>query len=226
MTLLLDDLRMLRQAEKVANLYHLLGYPSDLEPQGFSPEEAKFQGAAANSVEQVYLLTDLDGLQHIHLETNDLSTPALRRVAENFLKRPGHYLLSFADPEYTRVIFVKPSRSEGAVRISKLVLEPQRPTRHDLQTLEAMRWLPDKSGEALHLRQIEAFNVERVTQEFFDVYKKLFGQVKRTLVEQNPHAQIGALRKQTTSDTEAVHAFTQRLLGRIIFLYFIQKKAG
>jgi adenine-specific DNA-methyltransferase len=232
MNLQLDQLRTLRNASQIADLYHLLGYPSDpqhgehlAEPEAFTAQTAQLEGAAAEPIQSVYILLDHQGLQHIHLESRDLSSPALRRVAENFLKRSGHYLLSFADPEYKKVIFVKPSRSEGAVRLSKLILEPTRPTRHDLQTLEAMKFAAHATGEVMHLKQIEAFNVERVTQVFFEVYKTLFGTVKSTLVAQNPYVQIGLLKKQTTADQEAVHAFTQRLLGRVIFLYFIQKKA-
>lgn len=64
----------------------------------------------------------------------------------------------------------------------------------------------------------EAFSVERVTKEFFDKYAEKFYQVKEYL-ENNP---------EFNSESQA-HGFTakqfaKKLLGQIVFLYFLQKK--
>ena len=64
----------------------------------------------------------------------------------------------------------------------------------------------------------EAFSVERVTKEFFDKYAEKFYQVKEYL-ESN-------LEFKTESETHGFTAeqFAKKLLGQIIFLYFLQKK--
>ena len=64
----------------------------------------------------------------------------------------------------------------------------------------------------------EAFSVERVTKEFFDKYAEKFYQVKDYL-ENNPEF-------KTESETHGFTAeqFAKKLLGQIVFLYFLQKK--
>ena len=63
-----------------------------------------------------------------------------------------------------------------------------------------------------------------MTRRFFDEYKRLFHAVRERIAAENPGVQIGPLRRNLTTDQASLHAFTQQLLGRIIFLYFIQKK--
>ena len=73
------------------------------------------------------------------------------------------------------------------------------------------------------LAQIEdAFSVESVSKEFFKEYARLF---------ETTEAALGALVKKDKTlraDFEAKHVntadFTKKLLGQIVFLYFIQKK--
>ena len=64
----------------------------------------------------------------------------------------------------------------------------------------------------------EAFSVERVTKEFFDKYAEKFYQVKDYL-ENNQEF-------KTESKTHGFTAeqFAKKLLGQIVFLYFLQKK--
>lgn len=58
----------------------------------------------------------------------------------------------------------------------------------------------------------DAFNVEAVTREFFERYKEVLNAVKNDLV------------KQRRADEQTAHAFTQQLLNRLMFIYFVQKK--
>jgi hypothetical protein len=68
----------------------------------------------------------------------------------------------------------------------------------------------------------EAFNIEKVTREFFEKYRELFLWTKETLsdtVKKN---------KKIMEDFEAKRVstvdFSKKLLGQIVFLYFLQKK--
>ncbi|MEW6142707.1 MAG: Eco57I restriction-modification methylase domain-containing protein [Chloroflexota bacterium] len=68
----------------------------------------------------------------------------------------------------------------------------------------------------------KAFNIEVVTREFFTRYRDLFNDVKEALedvLKQNPKAR---------EDFEAKNVdpvnFAKKLLGQIVFLYFLQKK--
>lgn len=67
-----------------------------------------------------------------------------------------------------------------------------------------------------------AFGVENVTKEFFDKYKELFFELRDSLekrIEKSPSIKKDFEAKQINS-TE----FSKKLLGQIVFLYFLQKK--
>jgi hypothetical protein len=68
----------------------------------------------------------------------------------------------------------------------------------------------------------EAFNIETVTKEFFYKYRDLFIRTKEALdaiVEKNPSV-------AADFDTKGIDTvnFAKKLLGQIVFLYFLQKK--
>ena len=68
----------------------------------------------------------------------------------------------------------------------------------------------------------EAFNIETVTKEFFERYKALFLQLKEeldrlTTKDSRVQAEFKAKELDTTN-------FAKKLLGQIVFLYFLQKK--
>ncbi len=69
------------------------------------------------------------------------------------------------------------------------------------------------------LKQIEeAFSVERVTKEFFDRYKELFEMVIEELNRNRTFKNEAAKNHINTEN------FAKKLLGQIVFLYFLQKK--
>ncbi len=85
-----------------------------------------------------------------------------------------------------------------------------------LPILEDDNWKPS-------LEDLEtAFNVEVVTKEFFQKYRDLFIRTKLELdriVKQNPN--VGdEFRRKNISTVD----FAKKLLGQIVFLYFLQKK--
>ena len=64
----------------------------------------------------------------------------------------------------------------------------------------------------------EAFSVERVTREFYERYKKLFEDLSKDL-KKNKAFRIIAEKENIDIDN-----FAKKLLGQIVFLYFLQKK--
>ncbi len=68
----------------------------------------------------------------------------------------------------------------------------------------------------------EAFSIEKVTKEFFEKYRELFLKLKESLDELvKKDSQIKADFKEKSVDTVD---FCKKLLGQIVFLYFLQKK--
>src|SRR3989338_477131 len=68
----------------------------------------------------------------------------------------------------------------------------------------------------------KAFNIEVVTQEFFEKYKSLFLDVKDSLDRLMKKDQ--AIAKDFTDKGVDPVDFSKKLLGQIVFLYFLQKK--
>jgi len=80
----------------------------------------------------------------------------------------------------------------------------------------------DDSHNPLLKQLEEAFNIEKVTKEFFEKYRDLFLRVQETLediVSNNP-----AIKKDFTEKNVNIVDFSKKLLGQIVFLYFLQKK--
>ncbi len=70
------------------------------------------------------------------------------------------------------------------------------------------------------VEEIEAaFSIEKITDEFFDQYKALFQKLTEHLKKQPGFKQ--ASHEETD---QAVSRFAKKLLGQIVFLYFLQKK--
>jgi len=68
----------------------------------------------------------------------------------------------------------------------------------------------------------EAFSVEKVTKEFFEKYRGLFLQLKESLdgIIKNNNEVKANFKKKGVNTAD----FTKKLLGQIVFLYFLQKK--
>lgn len=82
-------------------------------------------------------------------------------------------------------------------RLSMLDLEAIRPGLAEIPPLE------------IQTRHDEAFDVEAVTKEFYKTYKVFFQWIVKTIGQ--------------NKDKRKTHAFTQQLLNRLMFIYFIQK---
>lgn len=73
------------------------------------------------------------------------------------------------------------------------------------------------------LKQLEeAFNIEKVTKEFFEKYRDLFLRVQETL--EDIISKDLAIKKDFTEKNVNIVDFSKKLLGQIVFLYFLQKK--
>jgi len=73
------------------------------------------------------------------------------------------------------------------------------------------------------LKQLEAaFNIEKVTKEFFEKYRELFHNVQEAL--EDIVSKDKKVRDDFTAKAMSPVDFAKKLLGQIVFLYFLQKK--
>jgi hypothetical protein len=78
--------------------------------------------------------------------------------------------------------------------------------------LPALSWPSDPQDAEGWLRKwASAFDVEKVTDEFFRRYNEVFTGVEKEV-------------KRTIKDVRQARLFTQKLFNRLMFIYFIQKK--
>lgn len=68
----------------------------------------------------------------------------------------------------------------------------------------------------------ESFSVEAVTKEFFKLYAKLFGEIHKAL--DNIVDKDTAIRDEFQAKNVKTVDFAKKLMGQIVFLYFLQKK--
>lgn len=77
-----------------------------------------------------------------------------------------------------------------------------------------------KKGSKVTLDDVkESFSVEKLSKTFFDEYKKHYDIFCQYMV-----SQPGIYQTIFNGDEKAIRDFNKKLLGRIVFLYFIQKK--
>ena len=92
---------------------------------------------------------------------------------------------------------------------------------HTAQT-RLLKFLEEDDRPLTLTEMEEAFNIEKVTKEFFEKYRELFNQVKEAL--EKIVGDQAAVRKEFDAKGVDLVNFAKKTLGQIIFLYFLQKK--
>ena len=166
-----------------------------------------------NDGQSIYLVSNYDRLFQIYLfETKNLNFTPIKTISQSFAKKQGDYLLLFT-ADYTDIVFANLLRLPGGVEIRRLNINSLRKAFHtELQVLNSLA-LPqaDMNPFDIYDLQCEAFRKERVTDDFYKAYKKVFEDVRQSI-------------EKVHSVTQA-HAFTQVLMNRLMLLYFVQKRA-
>ena len=150
----------------------------------------------------------------------------LAKIAKN---NASHILACFYDPSDTQEFrlslittgfdFEANKSIHSNLRRQSFVLGDSIPTHTAQKQLQTLIDSQAKSKQALE----EAFSLQAVTDEFYAEYKKLYDDLCQVL--NASQAAINALNGyQGLSGEKATSAFVKKLLGRIIFLYFLQKK--
>ena len=139
----------------------------------------------------------------------------LKKLAKEYLLDGA--IASFYHPNSNawRLSFVGFEYDAGKANVTNLkrytyVLGENIPHKTALQQLKKIKYPKYEEIE-------EAFGVEKVSQEFYEKYKKLFEMINEYIVNSGEYNYFDL-------KEENIHAFTKKLLGRIVFLYFLQKK--
>lgn len=128
---------------------------------------------------------------------------------------PDKWRLSFIRMDYEFSMGKVKEKLTPAKRYSYLVGKGE-PCHTAKQRLYPI-FMDDKTNPGIDELE-EAFSVEKVTNEFFNLYKEKYIQLKEYL-ESNEEFMNEAAYRNFTSEQ-----FAKKLMGQIVFLYFIQKK--
>jgi adenine-specific DNA-methyltransferase len=88
----------------------------------------------------------------------------------------------------------------------------------------AVKQFEKLEGEQLTVKHlIELFNVEKINKKFFDDYKKLYNKFWSYLIDTPQYKKLFTA-QDAEKQEKSIRDFTKKLLGRIVFLHFLQKK--
>jgi len=220
----LDDVRNTQTPENIALLFQKLGYNAIVRP--LAVDDLELPSRSAEAVWNAYLIADQGkgALQVLlfQLQAEEFSSPSIassrmRTLAQSLCKRPSNFLL-LATKDYNQLMLVNPRKSFDAqmnlrISIRKLLIDRTNPTNYDRDRLESIA-ARNLGPQELYNAQCEAFDVEKLTKQFYIGYEKLFNSVQKVIKKHNPYPYF--------NDTIRLHQFAQRLLGRIMFLYFLE----
>ena len=218
-----DNLLGCNSAEGVVVLFRELGYPTELLGAAYLRTEAE------DILKEAWELSKVeDGRLRVYLlELERLNANVLRAVAARIQTRyPQVHLLLVATADWRRLAFinVRPVFSDSGkvtVKTYRVTIDRQNPTRPDLDLVNKLRCASDKADEVF-VSHCEAFNVDKVTEQFYKEYGALFRRFLAALEPQE--AAVTQSVQRASHRQETLHAFTVRLMGRVMFLYFLQKK--
>lgn len=219
-TLNSDRLQQVNSADQLAGFMKELGYHA--RPQKIHVPELDLPDSATSLLDELHLLADYDRRFQMYLATlqpQKIGRTTFRKILEPFYRKypQANYLFTFTY-DWKEIAFVSPQRislEPGKTKLRLRILHVDRDNVYhtDLEVLSKTSISPvEQNADAIWKKHEQAFDVERVTKEFFEAYKYGLNFIKDELSRQN------------RATSREVHAFAQQLLSRLMFLYFVQKK--
>jgi hypothetical protein len=215
-----DIIRNLRSVGKARELFAELNY----DP-AHDPISRKGWGeAAANTLAedpQIIACHDDFKIIYARLDSDGLFLGDERPVVNRLLKECPYLLCLFSDRQHQQWHFVNIKYDEEIKKrrlFRRITVGPGERLRTAIERLSMLdleKIRPDLVGIYpldIQTRHDEAFDVEVVTQEFYNTFVELFRQLREEIASNNP----------TYRDEAPTEA--QMILNRLLFLYFIQKK--
>lgn len=227
----------------VKELFNRIDESKAFHARGYVPESYK---KYVKTYERIATYTDPDGLKIdvliVYLQS-EITLERARTSQRNFI---AHYLKDRDQKDAGLVAFVSPDLSDWRFSLVKMdyrftegkdgkvkVKEDFTPARrwsflvganensHTAQSRLAPLITDDTHNPTLADVE-EAFNIETVTKEFFTEYRNLFLRVKEAL--DAIVAKDAAIKNNFEQNGVNTVDFAKKLLGQIVFLYFLQKK--
>lgn len=167
---------------------------------------------------------------------------ALRKLVTKYIDQASYHgvLAVFhaadaAKPDYRLTLAARESVLDAEGQLSQQETAPRRytfvlgPGEPCTTAAERLQVLTEKGKSATLADVVDAFSVERLNKEFFKRYKEHYQRfVDHLLAGDTPQRVFGIARCRDAEEYERalkpVRDFAKKLLGRLVFLHFLQKK--
>jgi type I restriction-modification system DNA methylase subunit len=205
--------------ETACDFWQALGYDTRDKPllDGNFQKIAQTAPAACEPLIDAHLLYQEDALYLCHLNLRTARRSKLRQLIETLYRHYPliTYLFTARVEGSTNLLFIQPhpvleDNQRVILAIRTLEVQPDAPTRTDLETLLALRTHPSEDAFARAQRVIDAFDVEKVTQKFYEEFRRCFEDAKEKI--------------KGIPDEEQRSLFTLKLFNRLLFLRFLERK--
>jgi len=212
------DIQQVHSIDRLEDFVKQLGYTAKAFRLYLS--DLDLPESATNLIQDLYLLSDYDRSFQIYFgNIASIRRGDFRIILEPFYRRfpQGNYLFIFTN-NWEEIAFVSPQRvavEAGKTKLRLRILHIERDNIYhtDREVLNSIAISPiEQRADIIWQKHLEAFNIERVTKDFFESYKSALNHIRDELASQNK------------APYQKVHSFAQQLLSRIMFLYFVQKK--
>jgi len=211
--------------EKVYQLFDSLGYKVLDSHLKTNPSVYNLPVKEAALVEKIFAVSNYDRrFQILLFKLKEENKEAIRTIPEKILREVDFPFIIFT-PDFKTYTFtlvekVREGPGEFKRKLTKLVIDSAQPYHTDKEILSSLALSTDiKNPVEVYKLFQSAFNVERVTKKFFTEYREVFERLTLEVTKQNKHLKFTLFSREGS-----VENFTKILLGRLMFLYFIQKR--
>lgn len=179
-------------AESIFELFKLLNYPEKTLFDTSSKRKKDtfdFKKEDAQRIKEIYSVLSFDEKLPVFLIESETLVPSfIRSVTTTFDRQYLHFMLIFAT-DYSEIVFVLPKKERIEVgkhklKLTKLILNKKELHYTDIQTLSTIYFEADETWRDAWGKWQKAFSVERVTEAFFEDYKKTFFKIREELEKQ------------------------------------------
>lgn len=202
--------------EKVYQLFAGLEYKT-LDPSYRGKEAWGLKEKDKESVKEIYAVANYEKrFQILLVELKHSSTSILKTLPLDLEKEiPYPFFVFTSDYQNYTFVLVEKIREDVGVwkrKLVKLNLDRMNAYYTDKWIISKIA-IEDEEGEPLSIYRTlkEALSVEKVSKLFFEDYRTTFFEMRKFLLSQK-------------INIKQAHEFSQQLLNRIMFIYFINKK--
>ncbi|PAV05457.1 Eco57I restriction-modification methylase domain-containing protein [Methanobacterium bryantii] len=215
----------INSAEGIFELFKTLKYPEEkMFDVTYKREitDFNFKKEDSERINGIYSILNFDeNLPVFLLETCSLAPSFVRSVAHKFDNQYLRFLIILVNEEYSEMIFVLPDREKVEkgkyrLKITKLVINKddikERKEHYTvIDTLSKIMYEGESNWREIWRKWRESFNVEKVTEAFFEDYKNIFFKLRKSI-------------QSSLVSPKGAHEYTLQFLNRVMFIYFISKK--